>query len=300
MNSRRTSNTNNTNHFLIASIIFVVAILIWLFFPTPIRYVSELLFGPMLKTESTLKGLLPEKSVDYELSLQEELTYLRSENESLRQQLSDSGEERIAAGVIGRPTALPYDVLVIDQGSNDGVIEGAPVFADQYHVIGFVAAVYQNSSVVALVTTPGFTSTVFVFGPNIYTTAAGLGGGAMRIHVPQGIDLHEGNIVAVPSLSPGIFGTITVIDSVPSRPEQYGYVTSDIAVNSLRYVSVGTRPVSNISFEEARTVIETTKREFLNIDMPEGVLIEVDSDQSTSTATSTATSTSEVTTESGD
>ncbi len=296
MSSHQTSNTKTK--LIVAVIVFVIAILFWRFFPTPIQDLSEKFFSPILKTETYLysKTNSPEESQN--LSLKEEVDYLRSENESLRLQIGQSNKDKILAGVIGRPTALPYDVLVIDQGEEDGVIQNAPVFAEENRVIGFIAAVYKNSAIVNLVTTPNFTSTVFIYGPNIYTTANGMGGGVMRIHVPQGINLNVGNIVVVPSLSAGIYGSITAIDSIPSKPEQYGYVTIDTPINSLRYVSVGKNPVTNISFEEARIVVEQAKRDILNIDVPEGVLVDIDTEIASSTeegvvSTSTATSTEE-------
>ncbi|MEX0913036.1 MAG: rod shape-determining protein MreC [Candidatus Paceibacterota bacterium] len=281
MNSRQTSNIKL--RLIVALIIFIASVVFWRFFPTPIQLASENLINPLLKTESFLYNLTSQNQVDIDPSLKEELDYLRAENATLLNQLNSNEDGRIVAGVIGRPSALPYDVIVIDRGEQDGVIKDAPVYADQHRAIGFVATVYKNSSVVILITTPGFTSTVFVYGPNIYTTAEGMGGGVVRIHVPQGIDIKNGDIVAIPSLSSGVYGSITAVDSIPSRSEQYGYVTSDIPINSLRYVSVGKRPLTPISFEEARATIDSARRELLQVPVPEGVLVEVDIEVATST-----------------
>ena len=255
MNSRQTSNIKR--RLSIALVIFIVSVIFWRFFPTPVQFVSENLINPILKTESSLYKLTNSKEGEQNPSLEEELDYLRAENTTLLNQLSSTDDGRIVAGVIGRPSALPYDVIVIDQGKQDGIIKDAPVYADQYRAIGFISEVYENSSVVVLLTTPGFTSTVFVYGPNIYTTALGMGGGVIRIHVPQGININNGDLVVVPALSSGVYGSITAVDSVPSRPEQYGYVTSDTPINSLRYVSVGKTSLNPISFEEARAVIDS-------------------------------------------
>lgn len=231
-----------------------------------------------------------------------ELGYLREENESLRALLGDEEIEKISAGVIGRPTALPYDVLMIDKGEEDGIVEDAPVYAGEHTVIGFVAKVYNHSSLVALVSTPGFTSTAYIYGPNIYTTAVGIGGGVTRIHVPQGIEIEVGDPVVMPSLAKGVYGSISAVDSVPERPEQYGYVTTKLPINSLRAVAVGTRGLSVMDFEATQAVVDEAKRDFLMVDVPEGMLIDIGS--STSTATSseeqlededTATSTEEET-----
>lgn len=284
MNSRQTSNIKL--RLITALIIFVVSVIFWRFFPSPVQFASENLINPILKTESFLYNLTNSEGGEPNPSKEEELDYLRAENATLLNQLNGKDEGRVVAGVIGRPSALPYDVIVIDQGERDGIVKDAPVYADQYRAIGFVSSVYENSSVVVLLTTPGFTSTVFIYGPNIYTTARGMGGGVIRIHVPQGINISNGDLVVVPALSSGVYGSITAVDSVPSRPEQYGYVTSDTPINSLRYVSVGKTPLNPISFEEAREVVDSARRELLQISVPEGILVEVEDNAST-TATTT-------------
>lgn len=298
MNSRQTSNIKL--RIGAALIIFAASVIFWRFFPTPIQFVSENLINPLLKTESSLYNLTNHDQKEIDPSLEEELDYLRAENTTLLNQLGNGEEERVVAGVIGRPSALPYDVIVIDQGKKDGIVEDAPVYADKYRAIGFVSAVYENSSVVVLLTTPGFTSTVFVYGPNIYTTAEGVGGGVIRIHVPQGININNGDLVVIPALSSGVYGSISAVDSVPSRPEQYGYVTSDTPINSLRYVSVGKTPLTPISFEEARGVVSSARLELLQISVPEGILVEVDGGESSSTATSTEATSTEVIKKEGD
>lgn len=253
---------------------------------------SERVFYPLLKSEYFINELVKtSENNSSDLSNEAELKHLRTENALLRETIGQNGIEKILAGVMGRPTALPYDVLVIDRGQDDGILENAPVYSEKNQIIGFVVSSQKHSSIVALASTPGFTSSVYVYGPNIYTTAVGQGGGVMRIHVPQGINLQVGNTVALPSLSAGIFGEIVAVDSVPSRQEQYGYVVSQTPLSSLRYVSVGKRPLEVISFEEAKEEIEQAKKELLQVEIPEGVLVDVDI--STSTDMSTASSTTE-------
>ncbi|MCB9818964.1 hypothetical protein H6788_02170 [Candidatus Nomurabacteria bacterium] len=283
MKLRQTSNIKG--RIVVATIVFVVAVLFWRFLPTPGELVSETIFRPLLQGETVLNNLVRGQSDPLSDEESNELDYLRAENTSLREVLGQSDEPRIAAGVIGRPSALPYDILMIDKGSDDGIKKDTPIYIGRDTVIGFVAETYQNSSLVALLSTPGFTSTAYIFGPNIYTTAVGIGGGVTRIHVPQGITLSVGDLVVLPSMSPGLYGTVNAVDSVPERAEQYGYLTTDIPISSLKVVAVGTRPLSVMEFNEARKVVEETRREFLTIDVPDEFLIEAQS--STSTATST-------------
>jgi len=284
MRLRQTSKIKE--RLLFAGAVFVLALLFWRFLPAPWQLLAETIFRPLLETETALNNMARSESSALSLEESTELDFLRAENASLKEVLGQNDEPRIAAGVIGRPTALPYDVLMLDKGSDDGIKVDTPVYIGHNTVIGFIAATYQNSSLVVLLSTPGFSSTAYIFGPDIYTTAVGIGGGITRIHVPQGIALNIGDLVVLPSISAGIYGTVSAVDSVPERAEQYGYLTTKTPMSSLKTVAVGTRPLSVINFEEAQGVVEKAVRDFLTIDVPEEFLVEASS-SSSSTATST-------------
>lgn len=219
---------------------------------------------------------------------------LSAENRELRGLLGDAGEERVVAGVIGRPNKLPYDVLVLDKGSEDGILEGAPVFIASSTVIGVVNKVFQKNAVVELITSPGFTTSVYILGPDIYTTAEGVGGGQLRVGVPQGIPLSEGDLVILPSIASGVYGEISVVDSVPTRPEQYGYVSPQTPLSSLRLVSVGDAPLEPVSFEEAQAIVASSKSALFEVPVPEGLLITADSASSTGTSTASSTASTSI------
>lgn len=168
---------------------------------------------------------------------------LYDENFWLREQLSIDGKKRIAAAVIARPNEIPYDLLQIDRGEVDGVKIGAPVYIGADNVVGVVAQLAPHYAFVELFTTPGFTATTFISGANIVATLEGYGGGVARVKVPQGIVLKVGNLVHVPSIDPGVFGRVEYIESHPSQPDQYGYITLQKPIANINYVSVGTDTV---------------------------------------------------------
>lgn len=204
------------------------------------------------------------------------------ENQQLRALLGEDGQRRIVAGIIGRPNALPYDVLVIDKGSKNGIVAGAPVFIGNNAVIGIVGKVFDTSAVITLVTTPGFTVSVYIFGPNIYTTATGIGGGQLKVGVPQGIKLEEGNLVILPGVDAGIYGAVSIVESIPTQPEQFGYVSPEIPLASLRLVGVGEVPLVPLTFQEAEEIVNKVSKTVLNVPIPNHILV-------TATTTSTTT-----------
>lgn len=204
------------------------------------------------------------------------LNSLAKENRELRSLLSDNGEERILAGVIGRPGVLPYDSLMLDQGLSDGVITGAPVYIGNSTVIGIVKNATAHTALVELVTTPGFKATVYIIGPDIYTNAVGMGGGQLRVGVPQGIGLSEGDLVVLPSITSGVYGEVSFVQSEATRPEQYGYVSPKIPIGSIRLVSVGKTPIQSVSFEEAQEILTEIKSTVLTIPVPDDVLVDTE------------------------
>lgn len=197
---------------------------------------------------------------------------LSAENDELRALLSATHEERIAASVLARPPYLPYDAILIDQGERDGVLEGAIVYHSHDQAIGFIAKVFSSSALVALFSTSGMQATVYVIGPDIYTPMYGEGGGVMRIEVPQGITMHEGDVVILPSVDSGILGTITEIESSPTQPVQKGFVLSDTPLQSLNLVSVSKYVVDSVTYEAAERIIKNVTSNRFIIDLPEGEL----------------------------
>lgn len=189
---------------------------------------------------------------------------LIEENNRLRVLLGSANETRVAAAVIARPDELPYDLLQIDRGGNDGIQVGSPVFIGKDIVIGLVVHVAPSYSFVELVTTPGFKATAFISGPNVVTTLEGYGGGIARVSVPQGVPLQIGNLVYLPSIEPGIYGRISYIENLPTQSEQYGYVSPDISISGLYLVSVGKQTqVSQSATEIDERILEKIRSELV-------------------------------------
>lgn len=294
--SQRSSNKKRLTKVLVISIFVVM--LGW-FLPSAASYVGELIMKPFHATSSWLResnSLIP-TFVRERQSLRAEIEELENklqvasraditrqrlfeENIRLRGVLGAEQENRVAAGVIARPDALPYDFIQIDQGTDAGVTVGAPVFVGKDIVIGLVAYAAQEYSFVTLFTTPGFHATVFVSGPNVVAEMEGLGGGVARVRMPQGIAMNTGNLVYVPSIEPGVFGRISHLENEPTQPEQYGYISPDIAISSLYTVAVG--KVSQIS-QSAEQIDEKILNELFTTLVVEGVGLDV----STSTASTT-------------
>ena len=193
---------------------------------------------------------------------------LMAENSELRSLLGTSQEPRILAGIIARPPHVPYDVLYIDRGTADGIVEGSVVYHSAFNAIGVVQNVFEHSAIVTLFSAPGTETAVYVYGSNIYSTAHGEGSGVVRIPVPQGIPTHEGDVVIIPGIEQGTLGTISHIESQATEPEQNGYVTYTTSIQSLNYVTVGRAVPLPISFEQAQKSVDTTRTVLFGFEIP--------------------------------
>lgn len=196
------------------------------------------------------------------------LAYLTKENEELRSLLSASSTPRTVAGVIARPPYTPYDTIIIDRGSNDGIIQNAPVYHGNNIVIGYVRNVFPDTAHVTLLSSAGTEATVYLFGSQLFTTAYGEGGGIVRLSVPQGVPITHGDTVILPGLEGGVLGTVRDIQSIPTEPEQHAYVALPVSLQSIRLVGVGTRSVSPSSLPEAEARVEESARTLFKIDVP--------------------------------
>jgi len=296
--SQRSYKKKRTIRIAIAAIVVVISG--W-FLPAAFSTVSAIIMSPFHATNQWLEessSLIPTFIRDRQ-SLQADIQQLENqlqvnsrtsvtqqrlfaENNRLRALLGADKESRIVAGVIARPDTLPYDFLQIDRGVNDGIEVGAPVFVGTDIVIGLVVHTAAQYSFVELFTTPGFEATIFLSGPDVVAKMYGMGGGVARVSLPQGIPIQIGNLVHVPSVEPGVFGTIAYIENEPTQPEQYGYVTPNISLNSLYHVSVGR--VSQIS-QSVEEIDQRVREEIESRLVVEGVSLEV------STSTNKATTT---------
>ncbi len=225
-------------------------------FPMYLRSQQELI--------DTISGLENELAIAVGTDVTQQRLY--EENIWLRELLSADAKPRIAAAVIARPVDLPYDLLQIDRGENDGIKVGAPVYIGVDNVIGVVTHATPKYAFVQLFTTPGFTATAFISGANVMTTLEGYGSGVARVRVPQGIPLSVGDLVHIPSIDPGVFGRIEYLENRPSQPEQYGYVTLPKPVSGIHYVAVASETVQRVEPPVVEERVEALIRDVFVVD----------------------------------
>ncbi|OGG67313.1 hypothetical protein A3I99_03760 [Candidatus Kaiserbacteria bacterium RIFCSPLOWO2_02_FULL_45_11b] len=265
--------------------IALVTILLGILFPWLISKISAVVLYPFHATSTWIKtsdSVLPlylrsKSELQAEVErLQTELatgaaaqtsfSRLLQENMQLRSMARAGGEEqRLVARVLARPDYLAYDLLQIDKGTSDGVVVGAPVYTGVDSIVGLVVHATTEYAFVDLFTSPGFESTAYIFGPNVFAPIEGIGGGVARVKLPQGVFITEGQLVILPGVSSGVYGEIVSVQNEPTQPEQYGYISPPLAMNNLLYVSVGLNSIESRPVEEINETVRAMLRDSLRL-----------------------------------
>ena len=144
----------------------------------------------------------------------------------------------ILAAILAKPNQSPYDTLIIDIGTKEGIKTGSIVFALGNLPIGRVSLVYANSAKVTLFSSPGEQMAVIVSGNGAVMNLVGRGGGNFEMIIPTGFNLLKGNEVVLPGITPYVIGIVQTILSDPRDSLQKALLTSPVNVQELKFVEV--------------------------------------------------------------
>jgi cell shape-determining protein MreC len=167
------------------------------------------------------------------------LDTLKNENETLKIALDRSGKGDFVLGVIlTRPPVSPYDTLILDIGSSNGVKVGNKVYAEGNVLIGDVEEVFSGQSKVSLFSTSGRSTQVLVGTSTIAAEAIGKGGGNFFIKLPATAKIVQGATVTVSQIHPHTFGIVGNITFDSSSSLQTILFKSPVNIRELNFVEV--------------------------------------------------------------
>ncbi|KKQ83059.1 MAG: Cell shape-determining protein MreC [Parcubacteria group bacterium GW2011_GWB1_38_8] len=159
--------------------------------------------------------------------LKEKLSSLEAETSSLsRQCVQESAllelmgrrqdPSTIAAAILTRPPQTPYDVIIIDVGSNESIRIGSEVSLPEGPVLGVVSLERNNIPVVL----------------------TGLGGGNFKLIIPRDIEINIGDRVLSSDITSRLLAIIEEISSKPTDSFKEILARSPANIFTLRFVSV--------------------------------------------------------------
>ncbi|MDO8518438.1 MAG: rod shape-determining protein MreC [bacterium] len=168
---------------------------------------------------------------------------LYQENLQLKARLGRDGSvQTILAGVLMRPPATPYDTLMIDAGSQQGVTENDLVSAGGTVLIGRVAQVYGATARVVLFSAPGQTYNALLSIQNgassVPVEVQGQGAGSLEAQVPAKTAVAVGDAVLFPGIAGGFSSVVSHIDVKDGESFETLYMHLPVDPLTLRYVEV--------------------------------------------------------------
>jgi len=192
------------------------------------------------KRALTTENRILKSKADESDALRIETELLRIENASLKEMLGrkSDGEKIILARVIGVPNRTPYDTLLLDGGSAEGVMVGDKVVYYSSVALGEVVEVYNHSSRVRLYTTPGVTTPAVLSSNSQSVDLIGRGGGNFEIELPRDFEISENETVILPGLHSYTISTLLRSISDPRDPFKRVVLKSPVTIGALDWVEI--------------------------------------------------------------
>jgi len=165
---------------------------------------------------------------------------LQTENDNLKDLLGrkDAKQKTVLATVLVKPPQTPYDMLTIDIGADQNVKVGDKVMANANIYIGEVSEVMPRLAKVTLYSTPGRKLSV-VLGESLVTMeAVGIGGGNFNIYIPREVEVKEGDVIVIPSITANVFGIVEKVNFKETDSFQTVLFKSPVNISELNFVEV--------------------------------------------------------------
>lgn len=186
----------------------------------------------------TENSVLREKIMELETKINV-LEILGKENETLK--AAFSAEERkkfILAGVILKPSQIPFDTLIIDSGAVSGIKEGMQVSAFGSVLLGYISDVLQNTSKVKLISSFGEETNVILESSGIPAIAVGRGGENLEIILPRSVSIIGGGRIITMGKQPMLVGHAEKIEHQATDPLQKIVFRLPVNIQYLNHVFI--------------------------------------------------------------
>lgn len=179
--------------------------------------------------------------------LMREAEALRIENATLAARAADlerllgGRTERtggVLAGVLARPPVSPYDVLIVDQGSDAGIRIGATAYGPGGVPLGNVTSGDARSARVTLYSHTGNVTEGWAGAARIPVKLTGTGAGGFDAEIPGTAGALVGDQVLVPGPGALPIATITEVVTDPSSPSVVLRIRSQINPFSITWVTI--------------------------------------------------------------
>ena len=144
----------------------------------------------------------------------------------------------VIAAVLTRPPQTPYDVIIIDAGSNESLTIGSEVSLPEGPILGIISEVFPKSAKVKLFSASGEETNAVLERNNVPVTLVGSGGGNFKLTLPRDIAIEKGDRILSPDITSRPLATVGEISVRPTDSFKEVLAKSPTNIFSLRFVFV--------------------------------------------------------------
>lgn len=144
----------------------------------------------------------------------------------------------IVTSVLTRPPQTPYDVIIIDAGSNESVTIGSEVSLPEGPILGVVSQVFPKSAKVKLFSASGEEINAVLERNDVPVTLVGRGGGNFRLTLPRGVAIERGDRILSSDITARHLATVGEISAEPTDSFKEVLAKSPTNIFTLRFVFV--------------------------------------------------------------
>lgn len=259
LQNRQSSARRRANTFARLVRFIVVVVVVLLIILSPLRSVLVRIVSPLWAGENALATYVRERA--HIFSSKESLILenqalraakskdslalylaeqIKRENVELKELLGRKEKigDSLLAVVLAKPTLLPYDTLLVDVGSAEGVEKGDLVIVQGTDVLGKITETTTHTSKVTLFSSPKERTPVHIGEHDFLTEAVGIGGGNFTAQLPREIEVREGDKITLTGVRPLLFGIVEDIATRPTDAFQTVRFKNPVNMNELQFVEV--------------------------------------------------------------
>ncbi len=144
----------------------------------------------------------------------------------------------VVATALVVPPQTPYDTIVIDAGSDDGVANGNSVRMPEGPLLGTISETYSGSAKVRLLSTPGEKTAAILERHSVPVTLEGAGGGNFRIIMPRETEVEVGDRILSADITSSLLAVVGEVHMEPTDSFKDVFAKSPVNIFSLHYLLV--------------------------------------------------------------
>lgn len=165
---------------------------------------------------------------------------VKKENDDLKAIMGrmPTGAQFILGNILAKPNTTPYDTLIIDVGSEQGITPDMRVYVGGDVLMGEVESVEATMSRVLLYSAPGNITQVVYGNTGRFFNARGTGNGSFEVEVARDVDVAVGDMFFYPGMTTMPLGVVKKVEFDARDSFKKVLMKSPVNIQEERWVEV--------------------------------------------------------------